>query len=130
MAGYFFFILINKIILNKYNEFKQFKEWAAVNDFQERITGIGILHNKQFHTIPLPENFAQIKFNAELVFKRKKGLSIHSGEKIICHADELLLELLVYTSMGIQPPPILSRITMKRVGRQMFPGINYNTLQR
>ena len=45
-------------------------------------------------------------------------------ERLICHADEIQLSLLVYT-YDHPPPPVFSKIDMKKIGKQMFPGHNY-----
>lgn len=107
--------------LNKEDDMKQWLEWSSVPDFQRRITGVGILHNKRFLTVPYPKRFRKIQFFAELVYSEKKGEKRLLGEKLICHADEIKLTMLVYTYKN-PPPPILSRIDMERIGKQMFPG--------
>ena len=107
--------------LNKEADRKQWLEWSSVADFQKRITGVGILHNKRFLTVPFPKRFRKIQFFAELVYSEKKGEKRLLGEKLICHADEIKLTVLVYTYKD-PPPPVLSRIDMERIGKQMFPG--------
>lgn len=108
--------------LNKEDDQKQWEEWTAVKDFQDRITGIGILHSKKFHTLPFPKRFKKVRFFAESVFSTKKGIRRKLGEKVVIHADEIVLELLVYTFEN-PPPPIQSRTTMLRLGKQMFPEV-------
>lgn len=56
---------------------------------------------------------------AESVFNTKDGSERKLGERLIVHADEVKLELLVYTYEDPKPP-ILSRTTMSFVGKQMF----------
>lgn len=107
--------------LNNADDLKQWEEWSNANDFQGRITGIGILHNKRFLTIPYPKRFHRIRFYADLVYSERKGERKLMGERLTLHADEIKLELLVYTYKD-PPPPILSRINMERIGKQMFPG--------
>lgn len=107
--------------LNKEDDERQWLEWSSVPDFQKRISGIGILHNKRFLTVPLPKRFKKIQFFAELFFQVRNGERKLLGEKLVVHADEVKLTLLVYTYKD-PPPPILSRIEMERIGKQMFPG--------
>ena len=109
--------------LTKEDDLKQWLEWSSVKDFQERITGIGILHDKKFHTLTLPVGFKQVRFCAELVFKTRKGERKQLGEKLICHADALQLSILVYTYRN-PPPPIQSRTDLKRIGKQRGPYMN------
>lgn len=108
--------------LTKADDRKQWVEWSSVSDFQRKITGVGILHNKRFITLPFPKRFKKVKFYAELVYSEKKGKHKLIGEKIICHADEIKLSLLVYT-YDDPPPPILSRVDIEKIGKQMFPGV-------
>lgn len=106
--------------LNKEDDIRQWLEWSSAQDFQSRITGIGVLHNKKFYTLPFPSNFRIVQFDAELVYSSKKGVKRQVGERVICHADKIRLELLVYT-YNDPPPPVLSRVDMRNVGRQLFP---------
>jgi len=109
--------------LNKEDDFQQWNEWSSVKDFQDRITGIGILHEKKFHTMPFPKGFRQVKFSAELVAKEKDGVKRQVGEKLICHADNIQMTMMVYTYKN-PPPPILARIDLVRIGKQRGPYMN------
>lgn len=106
--------------LNTEDDLKQWVEWSSEIDFQDRITGIGILHQKKFHTLPLPKGFRRINFQAELVRKIRKGKERVIGERLSCHADSIRLSILVYTCDN-PPAPILSRIDLTRIGKQRGP---------
>lgn len=101
------------------SDYQQWLEWSSLQDFQSRITGIGILHEKKFHTFQYPKNFKKVNVYAESVFNSKEGARRKLGERLIVHADDVKLELLVYT-YDDPKPPILSRTTMSFVGKQMF----------
>jgi len=105
--------------LNKAPDWQQWLEWSSSQDFQNRITGIGILHDRRFHTVPYPKNFTKVNVYAESVFNKKDGEKRKLGERVIVHADQVKLELLVYT-YDEPKPPIQSRTTMTLIGRQMF----------
>lgn len=108
--------------LHKEEDKRQWDEWSMVSDFQQSITGIGILHDKKFHTIPVPKRFHRIQFYAELVFKSGDDGRQVAGERIVCHADEVKMELMIYTHKN-PPPPMLSRISMMKIGKQVFPAV-------
>ena len=108
--------------LDKEEDLKQWLEWSNVKDFQDRVTAIGILHNNRYHSCPCPKKFKQVFFSAETVYTFKKGIQRKSGEKVIIHADHIKMELLVYTYEN-PLPPIASRVTMIKLGKQMFPGV-------
>ncbi len=110
--------------LQKQDDFQQWLEWSSVKDFQSRITGIGILHNKKFITLPFPKRFKKIKFYADLVYSEKRdGDKRLLGERLVCHADEIKFSVLVYTYNN-PPPPMLCRLDMERIGKQMFPAVH------
>lgn len=105
--------------LNKSSDWQQWLEWSSSQDFQNRITGIGILHDRRFHTLQYPKNFKKVNVYAESVFNKRNGEKRKLGERVIVHADQIKLELLVYT-YDEPKPPIQSRTTMTMIGRQMF----------
>ena len=105
--------------LTKPDDYQQWLDWSLVPDFQKRITGAGIIHNKQFITLPYPKRFHSVKFYANLVYSRK-GEKKLLGESLVCHADHIKLSLLVYTYKT--SAPVFGRIDMEKVGKQMFPG--------
>jgi len=109
--------------LNKDDDRQQWLEWVSEKDFQDKITGIGILHEKKFHTLTLPRGFKQVKFSAELVYRERKGVKKQLGERLVCHADALQLSILVYTYKN-PPPPIQTRTDLKRIGKQRGPYMN------
>lgn len=108
--------------LLKADDQQQWLEWSSVPDFQKRITGVGILHNKKFITLPLPKRFKKIRFYAELVYKERAGEKSLLGEKLTCHADEVKMTMMVYTHSNT-PPPVLCRLDIERIGKQMFPAV-------
>ncbi len=105
--------------LNKEADARQWLEWSCVRDFQQRITGIGILHNRKFHILTLPKGFNKVRFYAEIVSTKKHGEIRAQGERLIAHVDEIKLSLTVYTGMN-PPPPVLARVDAERIGKQMF----------
>jgi hypothetical protein len=107
--------------LDKANDLHQFDEWSLVQDFQKKITGIGIFHDKRYYTLPLPKRFKHVQFYAENVFKFKHGSKNKIAEKVICHADNVKLSLTVYT-LDKKNIPIISRIDLVNIGRQVFTG--------
>lgn len=100
--------------LKKEDDYKQWLEWVSEKDFQDKITGIGILHEKKFNTLPFPKGFKRVRFMAELVSKEKKGVKRELGERLICQADNIQLSILVYTYKN-PPPPILSRTDLVKI---------------
>jgi hypothetical protein len=94
--------------LKKEDDLKQWLEWSFQKDFQNKITGIGILHEKKFHILPYPYGFKRVRFMAEIVVREKKGVKRELGEKLICQADNIQLSILVYTYKN-PPSPILAR---------------------
>jgi len=76
------------------------------------ITGIGVLHNKHWHTIPQPKRFRQVSFAAELLEGEKGPM----GERVIVYIDDVRLSLTVY--FGNRPK--MARIDAKKVGKQRF----------
>ena len=105
--------------LNSASDYQQWLEWSSLQDFQNKITGIGILHDKKFHTFQYPKNFKTVNVYAESVFNTKEGSRRKLGERLIVHADQIKLEILVYT-YDDPKPPIQSRTTMTLIGKQMF----------
>ena len=109
--------------LQKDEDNAQWLEWSSVKDFQKKITGIGILHQKKFLTLPFPKRFRKVRFYADLVYTHKKGVKRLLGERIVCHADEVKYSLLMYT-YDKPPPPVLCRVDVEKIGKQMFSGVN------
>ncbi len=108
--------------LNSDDDRQQWEEWSSASEFQSNITGIGIVHNNRFLTFPFPRGFKTVKFYAGLVYSNKKGQRRLIAEQLVCHADEIKHTMLVYTFKD-PPPPILCRVHMERIGKQMFPGV-------
>jgi len=100
--------------LTNEDDYNQWVEWSSVEEFQRKITGIGILHNKKFHTLPAPKGFKRMMFNAELVWKEKHGVTKVLGERVSLRVDGILAELLVYTYTS-PPPPIASKYSLKKL---------------
>lgn len=125
--------------LSKDDDLQQWSEWSSVEDFQDKITSVGIVRRHdvmvkcgscdasvekkdgKFLTVQRPKRFKRVRWYVELVWTEKKGKKRLLGEKISCHADEVKYSLLVYTYKD-PPPPILARYDVERVGKQMFPG--------
>lgn len=85
--------------------------------FQNDISGIGIIWNSHWYTLPLPKKFRNVEFEAELVENHKKNAPAerkYIGERIKCYADDTLISLLVY--YGNRPK--MSRVDISRVGKR------------
>lgn len=112
--------------LNKEDDLQLWGEWSIQDDFQNRITGIGVVHSKNLHTIPWPvwdkywgkKWYDKVRFNAELVYHRKSGKL--QGEKVSIHVNELLIELLVYTYTDPKPP-VATKFNVRRIGKHRGP---------
>jgi len=90
-------------------------ERSSDTEFQHSITGIGIIYNSQWYTLPLPKKFKKAIFHAEVVRNRKK-LEELVGEKIMCHVDDVQVSLLVY--YGNRPK--MCRIDVTKVGKMRY----------
>ena len=97
--------------LNKEDDLKQWKEWCEVTDFQERIRGIGILHDKRFYNVKFDEGcrrnaeqFKMVRFKAETLFNHKNDIQRKLGEKLTVFTDVMKIEYVVYT----YPDPIVA----------------------
>lgn len=111
-----------KFDLDKDHERKMWEEWSTASDFQTKIRGIGVLHDGNYYSVPIPKRFKRIQFFAERVFNVKKGVQRKSGERVTCHCDEIKIDVLVYTYKN-PPPPIRLRLDISRIGKQMFPAV-------
>lgn len=103
--------------LNSDDDVRQWLEWSAVKDFQERITGVGILHNRKFYAVPYPKNFRTVHLEADLVMQDKNGQQRAIAERLVCYADETKFSLTVYTYVD-PPPPIALRFDVVKVKRR------------
>lgn len=102
----------------------QFLVWLREKNFQEKITALTVMYNGKQHSLPYPRYFKKIRWYAESVFRMKRGKKKKIGERIICHADQIKICLLVYTCDP--PPPIASVVYMEKIGRQVFLDHDYN----
>lgn len=105
--------------LNKDDDVRQWLEWSAVKDFQERITGVGILHNKRFYAVPYPKNFRTVRLEADVVTTDKGGVQRQTAERLVCFADDTKFSLTVYTYVD-PPPPIALRIDVVKVKKRQW----------
>lgn len=101
--------------LKNNNDKRKWDEVYSDSKFQKSITGIGILYNSQWYTLPLPKNFRSAMFYAEIVTHRK-NINELVGEKIICHVDDIQISLLVY--YGITPK--MCRIDVIKIGKLRY----------
>lgn len=98
---------------------EQRERWTGLTsdrEFLKGITGIGVLHNKNWHTLPSPKKFHNIQYNAELVRAMKNGVEVDVGERVVCQADDIQITLMVY--FGHRPK--MARVDVKRIGKQRF----------
>ncbi len=98
------------------------EEWEkdfSDSKFQTQITGIGIIFNSHWYTLPLPRKFRQLSFHAELVESTKKDVPRDRkfiGERLRCYADDILISLLVY--YGNRPK--MCRVDIIKIGKRRF----------
>lgn len=91
--------------------------------FSKDITGINCLFNAFWHAITVPVNFRNIKYDVEKVKFSKGGVEKIVGEKIICHADDVRLTVLVYYNTC----PKIARIELKKIGKQRYVPVRGKT---
>lgn len=97
-------------------EFSALSEKLQDGKFLDSVTGMNCLFNTFWHALTTPKNFHSIRYNVEKVKLVKNGIEKTIGEKIICHADNVRLTLLVYYNVR----PKMARIELKKVGKQRF----------
>ena len=97
-------------------EAKQWRERSSDMVFQKEITGIGIIFNSHWYTLPFPKKFRTVSFQAELVENTKKGKDNkqYVGERIRCFADNVMVTLMVY--YGNRPK--MSRVDLVHIGKR------------
>jgi len=98
---------------------ERWKQMAASNSFQNEMTGVGIIFNSHWYTLPLPKRFRQISFQAELVENSKKDAPPDRrwvGERVKVYVDDVLVSLLVYYGNR----PRMSRIDVVKVGKRRY----------
>lgn len=84
--------------------------------FVDDITGMNSLYNTFWHALMVPKNFGKVTYAVEKVRHTKDGVEKIIGEKIICHADNVRLTVLVYYNVR----PKMARIELKKVGKQRY----------
>ena len=85
-------------------------------DNLKAITGIGSLRHAHWDALTKPKNFRDVSYHVESVKLIKDNAEITVGEKIICHADDIQLTILVY----YKPSPKMTRIELRRIGKRRF----------
>ena len=108
---------------------KEANEWQKLSgegEFQSQITGIGILYNTQWHTLPMPKRFRRIDVKAELIRVQKEGIMREIGERIVYQADDIQISLIVY--YGNRPK--MARIDVKKIGKKRFTPMRGNEYDR
>lgn len=96
-------------------------EWAewerkmADPEFIKNISGMAIYRDQVLHAMPLPRRFKSVKYEAGLVYGSKGSHRDKLiGESLSCHADGLLITLLVYhTNKAV-------RVDIMKLGKQRF----------
>lgn len=93
-------------------------ERSSDMNFQKEITGIGIIFNSHWYTLPFPKKFRNVFFEAELVENTKKNKDDNKfvGERIKCFADNVLICLMVYYGKR----PKMSRVDLIHCGKRRF----------
>ena len=98
------------------DERKRWEEMSSHREFTEMVTGMGVLHDKHWHTLPSPKMFHRYEYGAELVRTVKNGVETNVGERVTLQADDVRVTLMVY--FGHRPK--MARVDMKRIGKQRF----------
>ena len=100
---------------------EQRAEWdslSASDSFQQRITGIALLHNKTLHTFPLPKKFRQRRFSAGLLVTEGKDNPKQLGEQVVCQADNIRMTITAYYTRT----PKMIRYDVVKTGYQRHVG--------
>lgn len=106
--------------LAREDDVQQWLDWVNVKDFQEQITGIGIIHNKHYYAMPYPKKFRCVRFEADLLYNEKKdGIKRLTAERLDCFADDAKISLTVYV-YNDPPPPIALKIEVSRLSKRRW----------
>ena len=96
------------------DEFKQWEEWVEVEDFQSKVTGIGIIYNKRFYALSRPKNFRRARVGACLIYVERGGVRSLKAEKLWCVVDDIEISVQVYTYDN-PPPPTALRMDVRKL---------------
>lgn len=88
------------------------RQGAAV--FQREVTGIAIHEAGMLHTMPVPLRFERASFTAERILRDGECV----GERVACHADEVVVTLSVYRDGPLRPG--MTRVDVRRIGRPRY----------
>ena len=102
--------------LSKDEEYQRWVELTSRADFMQQVTGLSILYNTYWHTLPLPKRFRNINFHAKVLKSDKGGIERIIGERIVCQADEIQISVITY--YGNRPK--MTRIDVRKIGKQRF----------
>ena len=95
---------------------EQRRDWEArqaTAAFQREVTGIAIHEAGMLHAMPVPSCFGRAAFSAERIFRDDSDV----GERIFCHADDIVVTLSVYRE-GARPA--MARVDVRRIGRPVY----------
>ena len=109
--------------LDDSDDHKRWINCCSKPDFQNSIRGVIIRHDGKDHALPVPSNFRNVSYDADLLWdKRNERVG---GERVTCYADKIRVTLVVFRRNGAV------RVDMARIGkRRHIPPVADGALSR
>lgn len=92
------------------------KSWAhdqMDSEFQSQVRALAVHHERLMHTLPLPPRFARVAWTAEAI-QEDDGEVV--GERISCHADEVIVSFTCYYRATSR----ITRTDLRRLGKPRY----------